>query len=124
MRPDGEDPSEASDVTARGYLHEIGHSGRVVRVLVALLLSAVGLVYSGWGLGLIFLGPAAVLLAFAGANTNSRRVVVLFSLPTAIGLCLAIGALVQMHRGRFVILGVAVASTLLAALVGAPRARS
>jgi len=106
------------------YFDGIGHLGRVVRVLLAWFLTAIGLVYSGWGIGLMFLGPAAVLLAFAGAHTKRWGVVALFSLPTAIGVCVTIYGLLRMARGLFPTLGVSVASTLLAVLLGGPRPRS
>jgi hypothetical protein len=121
QRNDNHASEEDDEVFRTRYLYQVGHAGRVVRVLLAWLLSSIGLLYAAWGLGLIFLGPAAVLLAFAGAGAKSRRLVVLFSLPTAIGICLAIYSLVRTPRGLPVTIAVTVVTTLVAVLVGGPR---
>jgi hypothetical protein len=121
QRDDDESREADSAIVQTGYLHQLGHAGRVVRVLLAWLLSAIGLLYSGWGVGLIALGPAAVLLAFAAGDPKSRGVVLLCSLPTAIGICLAIDSLVRVPSTLPVALAASVVATLITALLGAPR---
>ena len=67
--------------------------GRHVRVVVALYLSLVGLIpvpYYGWVLGLPLFGPAAVLVAFAALDRQTRRKVLYSALPTILGLALAL----------------------------------
>ena len=58
--PDSSDP----ELFRKKYFHQLTHRGRMVRILVALLLTVPGLVpvpYIGWGFGLVLLAPAAVL---------------------------------------------------------------
>ena len=100
-----------------------------MRLLVALLLTAPGLVpipYIGWAPGLVFLGPATALLVIAATDRQSRRIVLLWSIPTGIGIALCLFSLVvyrSLGSGDHLILqifGVAAVTTLLATLLGRP----
>jgi len=100
----------------------------MARLLLALFLSLLGLLwvvpYTGWAHSLSLFGPAAVLLVFAGLESRTRRLVLLWSLPTLLGL--GLGTLSFVHVAlRFPsalpsIIGFTLATTLFAAIAGSP----
>jgi hypothetical protein len=121
--PDSHDP----DLFQEKYLHRLSHRGRMVRLLSALLLTALALVpvpYIGWGGGVVLLGPASVLLAVAARDRKSCRMVLLWSIPTAVGMVLSLFSLAgYSSRGVstdvfFGVIGIALLTTLIAALLG------
>ena len=131
MTAPGEHPDPpAGEPLPPRFLKRMSHRGRMVRVFVALALTAFGLAvpapYIGWGWGTVVFGPAAVLLAFAGLDREGRRGVLLCAVPTVIGLLLAIVSAVRyaVHIGVGPLLEFVLwtaGTTLLAALLGAPR---
>ena len=124
MTPDDRDACAVEEQLFRKRcLRDIGHQGLLTRIFVAWLLTAIGLAGISTGLALVLFGPAAVLLLFAGMNPRSRRAVVLCSLPTALGLGLSVASLsgATSGRGLPVIVGLTLATTLLAALAGSPK---
>jgi hypothetical protein len=128
-------PDEPSDSSSAGtlgpeFLADLSHPRRIVRVFVALALTLIGLLwpapYIGWAWCSMWFAPAAVLLAFAGMQRQSRRVVMICALPTAIGLVLAVLSAFQVAArtgGAATVAGIVIASlvtSLLAALLGRP----
>jgi hypothetical protein len=113
-----------------GLLAHLSHRGRVVRVFVAFALTVIGLLwpapYIGWAWCSMWFAPAAVLLAFAGMQRQSRRVVMICAVPTAIGLVLALLSAFQVAArpgGAATVAAIVMASlvtSLLAALLGRP----
>ena len=113
-------------------LLRMSHRGRVIRVVLALVLTAGGMVpvpYIGWGYGLVLCGPAAALLFYAGLERQTRRVVFFWSVPTIVGLVLALFSLAAYALGSGVslvlipqLLGLAGLTTLVAAVLGRPPA--
>jgi hypothetical protein len=124
--PDSSDP----DLFRQKYLTRLSHRGRVVRILVALFLTIPGWVpipYIGLAPGIMFFGPAAALLAVAAMERKTRRIVLLWSIPTAAGTALSLFSLaVVSMRGRsssdliLQFVGIAIVTTLFAALLGRP----
>jgi len=123
-----DDPESDEALFQSRCLTTMSHQGRMARLLVGLLLSVLGLLwvvpYTGWAHSLILFGPAAVLVVFAGLERRTRRIVLLWSLPTLLGL--GLGTLSIVHVAlRFPsalpsILGFTLATTLFAAIAGSP----
>jgi hypothetical protein len=123
---DGPD-SSVPELFRQKYVIRLSHRGRVVRILVALLLTVPGwlpIPYIGWAHGVIFFGPAAALLAIAAMERKSLRVVLLWSIPTAAGTALSLFSLAvystQGSSGDLIlrIIGIAIVTTLFVALLG------
>jgi hypothetical protein len=117
------------DAVRRNYFVQLSHRGRATRVLVALFLTLPGFVpipYYGWLCGLPLFGPAAMLLIHAGGDRRSRRGVVYCSVPTVIGLALALLSLIVTSKYLWengaipIIFGITFLTTLLAAFFGRP----
>jgi hypothetical protein len=117
------DPDDLSTLRPK-WLAELGHRGRVARTLIALVLTALGLLlpmpYVGYAYGLIVFAPAAVLLAFALGDAPHRRVLWLLGVPTGLGLVLSVSSFLGSLAGVDVIVWT-LATTTLAALLGRPR---
>jgi hypothetical protein len=118
------DPDDAdADATRRAWLAAPTHRGRVVRTLLALALTAAGLLlpvpYVGYAYGLTVFAPAAVLLGFA---------LDWLGLPTALGLALSLLSFVvaaSRYTGLMApVAGWTLVTTLVALLLGAPRRSS
>ena len=127
------DDSEPSSPQAlpRRFVVQLSHRGRVVRVLIAIVLSVLGLIpvpYIGWGYGLVVSAPAAVLLFLAGKDRQQRRIVLLWSIPTVLGLGLGLWSVaVYALQGASadvipMILGATIVTSLMAAVLGQPHA--
>jgi hypothetical protein len=125
---DGRDSSDP-ELFRQKYVIRLSHRGRVVRILVALLLTVPGWVpipYIGWAHGIMFFGPAAALLAVAAMERKTRRMVLLWSIPTAAGTALSLFSFAvsstQGSSGELLLqfVSIAFATTFFAALVGRP----
>jgi hypothetical protein len=124
--PDRSDP----ELFEEHFVARMSHRGRAVRVVVAFLVTLPGFVpvaYIGWGYGLVFGGPAAMLLLYAGMERQKRRVVLLWSIPTIVVLGLGLFSVVAsslqfgFHWDFYLpLFGVTVLTTLVAAWLGRP----
>lgn len=126
--PNDDDPDlDASDAFWR---RQISDRGRTIRVLVALFLTLPGLVpipYLGWASALPLLGPAVVLLAYAGQERGKRRGVLYCAAPTMLGVGLALFSVVASPPYLWssgwlpIVFAITLVTTLLAAFFGMPR---
>lgn len=123
-----DEPSEFDVAKFRpSFFAELGHAGRVGRVLAALLLTVVGLAlplpYIGWLYSTILFVPAAVLLFFAARGKRHRRLF-WFAVPTFLGLALS-GVSCMASNKHLGTLGDVIAwtfaTTFAAFLFGSPR---
>lgn len=121
------DPDD-SDAFRTRFFASIDHRGRTVRVLVAMALTIPGffpIPYIGWIYGTVFFAPAAVLLAFAALDRQSRRGVLFCAVPTMLGLALSLLSFVvvpwsSVAEHIMMALGISVVTTMLAAFVASP----
>jgi hypothetical protein len=128
----GTEPQKADPVDSEHdrFLFRLSHRGRVIRVGLALVLTAAGMVpvpYIGWGYGLVLCGPAAALMFHAGLERKTRRVVCFWAIPTIVGVALGLFSVAAYALGGGVsrvlslqVLGLACLTTLAAAVLGRP----
>ena len=109
-------------------LGRLDHRGRVVRILIAVLLSSAGWLwtvpYAGWAMGLILHSPAAVLFGLVARESNRPRVAAWYCLPSVLGMGASACSLSQVASMVPGVLALTFLTTLLALLLGAPQSRS
>ncbi len=109
-------------------LRRFDHRGRVVRILVAVMLSSAGWLwsvpYAGWAMGLVLHSPAAVLFGLVARDSDRPRFAAWSAFPSVLGMLASVWSLAQVPSMLLWVLPLTLLTTLLALLLGAPRVSS